>query len=78
MDKSKKKENVSFADVYKVGVTSYSNNGRLEWALDGAQTANNDILYDSIQAIQHIAGTTNTPDGLQLTRTQVFNADGDR
>lgn len=64
--------------LWQVGVVTYSEFGRLEWDLNDAQSSNNVTLVNAIRAIPHIGSFTNTPDGLQFAREQIFNTAGDR
>ena len=60
----------------RIGVVSYSNNGRVEFLLsDGTDKT---VVSRLIDQVNHEAGRTNIADGLELARTEVFTKSGDR
>ena len=64
-------------DATKVGAVVFSEQVTLEFSLDTYTDAQS--IKDAIRSIAYLGQTTNTPDGLRVTREQCFNqANGDR
>ena len=64
-------------DATRVGAVVFSEQVRLVFSLDTYSDAQS--VKDAIQAIAYLGQTTNTPEGLRVTREQCFNAgNGDR
>ena len=64
-------------DLTKVGAVVFSEQVRLAFSLDTYTDAQS--IKDAILGLGYLGGTTNTPEGLRVTRNQCFNqANGDR
>ncbi len=64
-------------DATRVGAVVFSEQVRLVFSLDTYSDAQS--VKDAIQAIAYLGQTTNTPEGLKVTREQCFSAaNGDR
>ena len=64
-------------DATKVGVVVFSEEVRLVFSLDTYTDAQS--IKDAILGLSYLGLTTNTPDGLRITREQCFNqGNGDR
>ena len=64
-------------DATKVGAVIFSDQVRLAFSLDTYTDARS--IKDAILGLAYIGQTTNTPEGLRVTREQCFNqANGDR
>ena len=64
-------------DLTKVGAVVFSEQVRLAFSLDTYTDAQS--IKDAILGLGYLGGTTNTPEGLRVTRDQCFNqANGDR
>ena len=65
------------ADATKVGAVVFSEQVRLAFSLDTYTDAQS--IKDAILGLGYLGGTTNTPEGLRVTREQCFNqGNGDR
>ena len=65
------------ADATKVGAVVFSDQVRLAFSLDTYTDAQS--IKDAILGLGYLGGTTNTPEGLRVTREQCFNqGNGDR
>ena len=64
-------------DATKVGAVVFSDQVRLAFSLDTYTDAQS--IKDAILGLGYLGGTTNTPEGLRVTRDQCFNqGNGDR